>query len=43
MLEVTTIDVYYGEVQAPQKVSLQVLDGECVTVIGANGSGKSTS
>ncbi len=42
MLEVTTIDVYYGEVQALKKVSLQVLDGESVTVIGANGAGKST-
>jgi branched-chain amino acid transport system ATP-binding protein len=42
MLEVTGIDVYYGEVQALKKVTLQVLDGESVTVIGANGAGKST-
>jgi branched-chain amino acid transport system ATP-binding protein len=42
MLEVTTIDVYYGEVQALKNVSLKVLDGESVTVIGANGAGKST-
>jgi len=42
MLEVKGIDVYYGEVQALRKVSLQVLDGESVTVIGANGAGKST-
>jgi len=42
MLEVVGIDVYYGEVRALKKVSLQVLDGESVTVIGANGAGKST-
>ena len=42
MLEVTQIDVYYGEVPALQKVTLQVLTGESVTVIGANGAGKST-
>jgi branched-chain amino acid transport system ATP-binding protein len=42
MLEITTIDVYYGEVQALRNVSVQVLSGESVTVIGANGAGKST-
>jgi len=42
MLEVTQIDVYYGEVPALQKVTLRVLNGESVTVIGANGAGKST-
>jgi branched-chain amino acid transport system ATP-binding protein len=42
MLEVTQIDVYYGEVPALQKVTLQVLNGESVAVIGANGAGKST-
>jgi branched-chain amino acid transport system ATP-binding protein len=42
MLEVRQIDVYYGEVPALQKVTLQVLNGESVAVIGANGAGKST-
>ena len=42
MLEVTQIDVYYGEVPALQKVTLRVLNGESVAVIGANGAGKST-
>jgi len=42
MLEVMQIDVYYGEVPALQKVTLQVLNGESVAVIGANGAGKST-
>ncbi len=42
MLEVRQIDVYYGEVPALKGVSLEVLDGESITVIGANGAGKST-
>ena len=42
MLEVSAIDVYHGEVQALNQVSLQVQDGESITVIGANGAGKST-
>jgi len=42
MLEVTEIDVYYGEVPALRGVTLRVLNGESVTVIGANGAGKST-
>jgi branched-chain amino acid transport system ATP-binding protein len=42
MLEVTQIDVYYGEVPALRGVTLRVLNGESVAVIGANGAGKST-
>ena len=42
MLEVTQIDVYYGEVPALREVTLRVLNGESVAVIGANGAGKST-
>jgi branched-chain amino acid transport system ATP-binding protein len=42
MLEVAQIDVYYGEVPALRGVTLRVLNGESVTVIGANGAGKST-
>ncbi len=42
MLEVTSIDVYYVEVPALREVTLQVANGESVTVIGANGAGKST-
>jgi branched-chain amino acid transport system ATP-binding protein len=42
MLEVRQIDVYYGEVSALRGVTLRVLNGESVTVIGANGAGKST-
>jgi branched-chain amino acid transport system ATP-binding protein len=43
MLEVTAIDVYYGTVQALFSVSLRVRPGEIVTLIGANGAGKSTA
>jgi len=43
MLEVKQIDVYYGEFQALMKVTVQVMDGESVTIIGANGAGKSTT
>jgi branched-chain amino acid transport system ATP-binding protein len=43
MLEVKQIDVYYGEFQALMKVAVQVMDGESVTIIGANGAGKSTT
>ncbi|HKD12065.1 MAG TPA: ATP-binding cassette domain-containing protein, partial [Thermoanaerobaculia bacterium] len=42
MLRVESIDVYYGDVQAVGDVSLEVAPGEAVTLIGANGAGKST-
>ena len=42
MLEVSGINVYYVEVPALRDVTLQVGNGESVTVIGANGAGKST-
>ena len=43
MLKVEGIDVYYGNVQALWRVSLEVNEGEIVSVIGANGAGKSTT
>lgn len=43
MLEVASIDVHYGVIQALHGVSLQVNEGEIVTLIGANGAGKSTT
>jgi branched-chain amino acid transport system ATP-binding protein len=42
MLKVLDIDVYYGKVQALKTVSLEVEQGEIVTLIGANGAGKTT-
>ena len=42
MLEIKDIDVYHGDLQALWKVSLQVGKGELVSLIGANGAGKTT-
>lgn len=43
MLEVKHIDVFYGEVQALWDVSFSVPEGKVVTLIGANGAGKTTA
>ncbi len=43
MLQVNDIDVYYGSIHALKKVSLEVKPGSIVTLIGANGAGKSTT
>jgi branched-chain amino acid transport system ATP-binding protein len=42
-LEVNDIATYYGNIQALKGVSLKVEEGECVTLIGSNGAGKSTT
>ncbi|MEG0875556.1 MAG: ABC transporter ATP-binding protein [Oscillospiraceae bacterium] len=42
MLKVDDINVYYGSIHAIKGVSFQVEKGEIVTLIGANGAGKST-
>ena len=42
MLAVNDIHVYYGSIHAVKGVSLEVNEGEIVTLIGANGAGKST-
>jgi branched-chain amino acid transport system ATP-binding protein len=42
-LEVDNIATYYGNIQALKGVSLEVEEGECVTLIGSNGAGKSTT
>jgi branched-chain amino acid transport system ATP-binding protein len=43
MLEVEKINVFYGTIHALTDVSFHVDEGEIVTLIGANGAGKSTS
>ena len=42
MLNVETINVYYGAIHAIKDVSFHVEEGEIVTLIGANGAGKSS-
>ena len=42
MLKVRDIDAYYGDMQALRNVSIDVNQGEIVSVIGSNGAGKST-
>jgi len=43
MLKIDDISVYYGGIHALQGISLEVPDGKIVTLIGANGAGKSTT
>ena len=43
MLEIKDINVYYGAIHAIKGISLTVNKGEIVTLIGANGAGKSTT
>ena len=43
MLKVNGINVYYGSIHAIKDVSFEVHQGEIVTLIGANGAGKSTT
>jgi branched-chain amino acid transport system ATP-binding protein len=42
MLSVENIEVYYGKNRAIQNVSLRVEEGQLVTLMGANGTGKTT-
>jgi branched-chain amino acid transport system ATP-binding protein len=42
-LEVEDIHTYYGNIQALKGITIQVEEGECVTLIGSNGAGKSTT
>jgi branched-chain amino acid transport system ATP-binding protein len=43
LLQVENVETFYGSIQALKGISLEVHDGEIVTLIGANGAGKSTT
>ncbi|EGO64177.1 ABC transporter ATP-binding protein [Acetonema longum] len=43
MLTIDNINVYYGAIHALKGISVDVQEGEIVTLIGANGAGKSTT
>src|SRR5207245_9642174 len=43
LLALEDLSIHYGRVQALEQVSLEVRAGEVVTLIGANGAGKSTT
>jgi len=42
MLQVDNLNVYYGNIHAIKDISFDIKQGEIVTLIGANGAGKST-
>ncbi|MCR5119647.1 MAG: ABC transporter ATP-binding protein [Lachnospiraceae bacterium] len=43
ILKVSDLQVYYGSIHAIKGISFNVMEGEIVTLIGANGAGKSTT
>ena len=43
LLEVKDVHTFYGNIEALKGVSIVVEEGECVTLIGSNGAGKSTT
>ena len=43
LLDVANVETFYGSIQALKGISITVNEGEIVTLIGANGAGKSTT
>lgn len=43
LLKLTNIETYYGQIQALKGIHLEVKEGKIVTLLGANGAGKSTT
>ena len=42
LLDIKDLDVYYGGIHALHRINMVVEQGEIVSIIGANGAGKST-
>ena len=42
MLSVENLDVFYGDAQALDNITLEIEQGAIVTIVGANGAGKSS-
>jgi branched-chain amino acid transport system ATP-binding protein len=43
LLEVKDVHTFYGNIEALKGITIEVEEGECVTLIGSNGAGKSTT
>lgn len=43
MLKLKNVNTFYGNIQALKDVSMEISEGEIITLIGANGAGKSTT
>ena len=43
MIELRNVHTYYGNIQALKGIDIQISEGEIITLIGANGAGKSTT
>ena len=43
MLELHQVNTFYGNIQVLHDISLEIEQGEIITLIGANGAGKSTT
>jgi branched-chain amino acid transport system ATP-binding protein len=42
MLSVENLDVFYGDAQALDNIAIEIEQGAIVTIVGANGAGKSS-
>jgi branched-chain amino acid transport system ATP-binding protein len=43
MLKLNLVNTYYGQIHALKNISIEISQGEIITLIGANGAGKSTT